>query len=100
VPDFAFALLHFLLFFFAKLGSAHCVARSVDAVVAEPLVEPVLGVADGAVVDGVVADEPAELPAEDGEPVICAEAMVAPPTNRIAAAAVRPVFLKVISCSS
>jgi hypothetical protein len=55
----------------------------------------VLGVADG-----VVADEPEELPVDDGAAPICADAIVALPISRIAAAAVRPVFLKVISFSS
>jgi hypothetical protein len=59
------------------------------------LVELVLGVADV-----VVSDELAELPAEDGALVVWAEAMLAPPISRTAAAPVRPIFLKVISFSS
>ena len=84
---------HLVLFFFANLASAHWVARSVDVVADESMdpVAPVLGVADG-----VVAAEPAA----DGALVVCADAMVAPPMSRTAAAAVRPVFLKVISFSS
>jgi hypothetical protein len=84
--------LHFALFFLAKLGSAHWVAKSdEDDDVADVSVVPVLGVAD------------CELgvdPADDGAAPICADAIVALPISRIAAAAVRPVFLKVISFSS
>ena len=62
-----------------------------DELAAEESVDPVLGVADWAL--GVDT-------ADDGEAPICAEAIVALPMSRIAAAAVRPVFLNVISFSS
>jgi hypothetical protein len=49
---------------------------------------------------GVAACELGVEPADDGAAPVCADATVALPMSRIAAAAVRPVFLKVISFSS